>query len=82
MVYAHRIPRLSIHDLINDGWNARTIRYYISVGAVPPPYGGRGRNAWYGPAHLDALRAIREAKDARVTLADLRERRTVAHGAD
>lgn len=41
------------------GVNARTIRYYISNGIMPPPEGA-GRGAFYTPQHLERLNLIND----------------------
>ncbi len=51
----------------------RTIRFYISRGLLPGPL-RRGRNAAYGPAHLEALAEIRRLRDRGLTLAQVRAR--------
>ena len=40
-----------------SGVPARTIRFYIAKGLVPPPLVG-GRAAWYGEEHLNELGRI------------------------
>lgn len=46
----------------------RTIRYYIARGLLEGPRQG-GRGAWYGAAHVEKLRQIREWQAAGWTLA-------------
>lgn len=53
-----------------SGVAARTIRYYIVRGLVPPPLAG-GRSACYGGAHLDRLERIRELQSQGLTLAEV-----------
>jgi DNA-binding transcriptional MerR regulator len=56
-------PRYSIDDLTREtGFNARTIRYYISEGMLTPAH-GRGPSATYDKDHLLRLRLIKELKD-------------------
>lgn len=54
-----------------SGVPARTIRLYIAKGLVPPPLRA-GRDAAYGPDHLDALHRIREGQRAGLTLNRMR----------
>jgi len=64
----------TIHDLESlTGLPRRTIRYYRSLGILPPA-SGTGRTATYGPEHLRRLREVGRTRDERVTLADLAER--------
>jgi len=53
-----------------SGVAARTIRYYIARGLVPPPLAG-GRSACYGDAHLERLERIRELQAQGLTLAEV-----------
>lgn len=53
------------------GINARTIRYYLAEGLLPPP-AGRGPAATYGVGHRDRLRLIRCLQDAHLPLAAIR----------
>ncbi len=53
-----------------SGVAARTIRYYIARGLVPPPLAG-GRSACYGDAHLQRLERIRELQSQGLTLAEV-----------
>ena len=53
-----------------SGVAARTIRYYIARGLVPPPLAG-GRSACYGDAHLERLGEIRELQSQGLTLAEV-----------
>ncbi len=55
----------------------RTIRFYISRGLLPGPL-RRGRNAAYGPAHLEALEEIRRLRAQGLTLAQVRSRLAAA----
>jgi DNA-binding transcriptional MerR regulator len=53
-----------------SGVAARTIRYYIARGLVPPPLAG-GRGAAYGTAHLERLEKIQELQSQGLTLAQI-----------
>ena len=44
------------------GVPSRTIRFYQSKGALPPPV-RRGRKAYYGPAHVERLELIARLQD-------------------
>ena len=57
------------------GVSARTVRYYIVEGLLPPPEGA-GMGAMYGPAHLDRLRLILRLKDAYLPLREIRRQLT------
>ncbi len=50
---------------------ARTIRLYISMGLLPGPL-RPGRNAAYGPEHLEGLKRIRALQRAGLTLSQVR----------
>ena len=73
--YEHPQPlRYSMEDLETEsGLTARTIRYYISEGLLPPAY-GRGPSAVYDADHLLRLRYIQQLKASRLPLNDIRER--------
>ena len=63
---------LKLSDLAaSSGVPARTIRLYIAKRLVPPPRRA-GRDAAYGPEHLDALRRIREGQRQGLTLEQIR----------
>ncbi len=49
----------------------RRIRFYVCRGLVPPP-AGRGPTARYGRIHVERLRAIRELRQKRLGLAEIR----------
>jgi DNA-binding transcriptional MerR regulator len=49
------------------GFSARTIRYYITQGLLPPAH-GRGPTATYDRTHLLRLRAIQQRKERHVPL--------------
>lgn len=55
------------------GVTTRTIRYYVSVGLLPPP-DQTGRAARYADDHLRRLRLIRRLQDQHLPLAAIRER--------
>ena len=57
------------------GVSARTVRYYIVEGLLPPPEGA-GLGAMYGPHHLDRLRLILRLKDAYLPLREIRRQLT------
>lgn len=50
-----------------------TIRWYVSIGLLPPPQGVT-RAARYSNEHLVRLRAIKQARERNVTLEDLKDR--------
>ena len=57
------------------GVSARTVRYYIVEGLLPPPEGA-GLGAMYGPDHLDRLRLILRLKEAYLPLKEIRRQLT------
>ena len=64
--------RYTMADLEGEtGFNARTIRYYITQGLLPPAH-GRGPSATYDPTHLLRLQAIRRLKDKFLPLDEIR----------
>lgn len=66
--------RYTMADLIEEtGLNARTIRYYISQGLLPPAQ-GRGPTATYGLSHLLRLRMIQLLKAAYRPLEEIKTR--------
>ncbi|MEC3956597.1 MerR family transcriptional regulator [Nocardia sp. CDC153] len=65
-----RYSRLQLAEL--SGVAARTIRYYHSVGVLPKP-GRAGKEAVYGPEHLDRLRAITAMQSRGLRLEAIRE---------
>ncbi|MFE2955814.1 MerR family transcriptional regulator [Nocardia tengchongensis] len=65
-----RYSRLQLADL--SGVAARTIRYYHSVGVLPKP-GRAGKEAVYGPDHLERLRAITTMQARGLRLDAIRE---------
>lgn len=66
--------RYTMDDLEREsGVSARTIRYYISEGLLPPAY-GRGPSAVYDADHLLRLQYIQQLKATRLPLGEIRER--------
>ncbi|AYF75345.1 MerR family transcriptional regulator [Nocardia yunnanensis] len=65
-----RFSRLQLAEL--SGVAARTIRYYHSVGVLPRP-GRAGKEAVYGPEHLERLRAITAMQARGLRLDAIRE---------
>ena len=51
----------------------RTIRLYITQGLLPGPLRA-GRNAAYGPEHLETLAAIKEYQRQGLTLSQIRQK--------
>lgn len=54
-----------------SGLPGRTIRLYISQGVLPGPFRA-GRNAAYGPQHLELLGRIRALQKEGLTLSQIR----------
>lgn len=54
------------------GVPARTIRYYESIGLLPPPARTPAGYRLYGPADRERLRFIRTARDLGLSLAEIR----------
>ena len=52
------------------GITVRTVRYYISLGLLPPPY-ERGSTASYGKDHLERLKVIEQLKKRRLSLSEI-----------
>jgi MerR family transcriptional regulator, copper efflux regulator len=46
-----------------SGVSAKMLRYYESVGLLPPPLRGGNNYRVYGPEHVHTLRFIRQARD-------------------
>ncbi len=66
--------RYSIADLERETeTSARTIRYYVSEGILPPAY-GRGPSATYDLGHLLRLQMIGRLKRDGLSLGDIRAR--------
>ena len=55
-----------------SGVSARTIRYYISQGLVPPPL-TVGRNATYGEVHVTTLKRISDWKMQGLSLEEIKQ---------
>jgi DNA-binding transcriptional MerR regulator len=68
------MPDLTIGELARQsGVTPRTIRYYIELGLLPPPHGGR-RVATYREEHLRRIHLIRKLQASRLSLDEIRER--------
>jgi DNA-binding transcriptional MerR regulator len=71
-VAATRVPaeaRLRVEELAGrSGLSVDTVRFYQKRGLLDPPQ-GEGRIAWYGPAHLERLKRIKELQRSGLTLA-------------
>jgi DNA-binding transcriptional MerR regulator len=66
--------RYTMADLEREtGLSARTIRYYITEGLLPPAK-GRGVGATYGPAHLLRLRMVNRFKEDHLPLDEMKRR--------
>jgi DNA-binding transcriptional MerR regulator len=66
--------RYAMSDLEHEtGLNARTIRYYITCGLLPPAH-GRGPSATYDLGHLLRLRMIQLLKNEHLPLDDIKTR--------
>ncbi len=66
--------RYAMSDLEREtGLNARTIRYYIAQGLLPPAH-GRGPSATYDLGHLLRLRMIQLLKNEYLPLEDIKTR--------
>ncbi|HEV7525957.1 MAG TPA: MerR family transcriptional regulator [Acidimicrobiia bacterium] len=66
-------PRYSLAELVErTALPARTIRWYQSEGLVPKP-AKNGRDAVYGPEHVERLRLIAELRDRGLTLVAIRD---------
>jgi DNA-binding transcriptional MerR regulator len=66
--------RYTMNDLIAEtGVSARTIRYYIQEGLLPPAH-GRGPGATYDAGHLVRLRAIALLKERHLPLGQIHDR--------
>lgn len=66
--------RFSIQDLASEfGISRQTIHHYIHQGILPPPE-GRTKAASYTTVHWQRLRSIQQAREQKITLADLKER--------
>jgi DNA-binding transcriptional MerR regulator len=72
-------PPVSIPGDCRDGRareapDQRAIRWYVSIGVMDRPIGGRGRGARYGDRHLRQLVAIRRLQAQGLTLAAIQGR--------
>jgi DNA-binding transcriptional MerR regulator len=64
-------PKYSLADLeAVTGVSGRTIRYYITLGLLPPAH-GRGPSATYDQEHLNRLQVIRLLRDEHIPLAEI-----------
>lgn len=64
----------SLDELAREvGVTARTVRYYIAEGLLPPP-DSIGRKARYSRDHLDRLRVIGQLKEQYLPLKEIRAR--------
>jgi DNA-binding transcriptional MerR regulator len=67
-------PEYTLQELATiAGVTPRTVRYYISVGLLPPP-GQVGPGTRYGDDHLQRVRLIRRLQDQHLPLAEIRSR--------
>jgi DNA-binding transcriptional MerR regulator len=67
-------PEYTLHELATiAGVTPRTVRYYISVGLLPPP-GQVGPNTRYGDDYLQRVRLIRRLQEQHLPLAEIRSR--------
>ena len=65
--------RLTFREVVADsGLSERTVRYYIHEGLVPPAI-GRGRSAYYTPAHMQRLARIRAWQAEHRSLDEMRQ---------
>ena len=66
-------PRFTAAELEEaTGVSARNIRYYIQEGLVPPS-AGRGKSAYYTPAHVEQLTLVRDLRARGLSLEEIRE---------
>ncbi len=63
------------------GVTPRTVRYYISLGLLPPPEQA-GPATRYGESHLQRVRLIRRLQDAHLPLAEIRRQTESMDDAD
>jgi DNA-binding transcriptional MerR regulator len=76
MVYARAVmydgvPML-IHELAQQtGMTAKTIRYYESIGLIPPPQRGLNRYRQYTSADVERLRFIMRARCLDLSLSEI-----------
>lgn len=69
-----RIDVGSLSGRVRDVPNARTIRYYTTLGLVDRPLAYRGRTALYGRRHLLQLVAIKRLQARGLTLSQCQEK--------
>ena len=63
-----------LEDLAREaGVAARTVRYYVQRGLLPPPE-FRGRDTTYGVEHLLRLRAVKRLQEAHLPLDEIQAR--------
>lgn len=71
--HGERGERMRIGELAAAvGVPAKTIRYYESIGLLPPPARTPAGYRLYGPADRERLHFIRTARDLGLTLAEIR----------
>lgn len=64
-------PKYSLADLeALTGISGRTIRYYITLGLLPPAH-GRGPSATYDQEHLNRLQVILLLREQHIPLAEI-----------
>ncbi|HET8523625.1 MAG TPA: MerR family transcriptional regulator [Thermomicrobiales bacterium] len=64
-------PKYSLADLeALTGVSGRTIRYYITLGLLPPAH-GRGPSATYDQEHLNRLQVILLLREQHIPLAEI-----------
>ncbi len=64
------------------GLNPRTIRYYQTLGLLPPPLRSESRYRLYTPQTVELLRFIKKAKTLGFTLTEIREIIALRHRGD
>lgn len=67
------VATYGIDMLLAEGFTRRQIERFRTAGLLPPAH-GRGPAAYYTDIHLRIVRAIRAARDERVTPTDIAER--------
>lgn len=74
-------PRFTVAELEEaTGVSARNVRYYIQKGLVSPS-AGRGKSAYYTPAHVEQLTLVRDLRARGLSLEEIREAMTPAPAA-
>lgn len=66
-------PVYGIDVLLAEGFTRRQIERFRTAGLLPPAH-GRGPAAYYTDVHVRIVRAIKQARDERVTPTDIAER--------